>query len=80
MSAVNIEAKLREADFSKETDLKDRLREKLFGKGGGILSFPAEAARNELTESELSEISAAGISAQGNIPRIKTGPGGAESR
>ena len=57
VSISSIENMLKQADFSKETDLKDRLRARLFSKQ--VVQFPGR--RTELDDDLLDLVSAAGV-------------------
>lgn len=66
MLIANLEEKIKNADFSRETDLKDALRERLFGKAPALV-FPKPES-GELSERELSLFSAAGTVFYGKTP------------
>lgn len=54
------EKMLLQADFSKETDLKERLRAKLFGKKSNVITFPTSTQMTEIDLDSLEQLSAAG--------------------
>lgn len=56
----SFEEKIKMADFSKETDLKEKLRERLFGKKNNVIQFPNSSDAVELDMDSLEYVAAAG--------------------
>ena len=56
MNEIKIRNMLNGADFSKETDLKERLRAQLFG--AKVVAFPT---RRQLADDDLEYVNAAGL-------------------
>ena len=67
MNDMKMRNMLNRADFSKETDLKERLRTQLFG--AKIVAFPS---RRQLADDDLAYVNAAGVTDNQKMPKMDT--------